>query len=130
MRLKVLLPTAILVDEKVDKVVVEAADGSFCLLPRHIDCVAPLVAGILSFVPAATGAERYLAIDEGVLVKQGDEVLVSSRDGVLGEDLGELERLIAERFRTLDEQEKMSRAASAKIESGFIRKFYDMQKYG
>ncbi|MDF1578880.1 MAG: F0F1 ATP synthase subunit epsilon [Desulfurivibrionaceae bacterium] len=130
MRLKVLLPTAILVDEKVDKVVAEAADGSFCLLPRHIDCVAPLVAGILSFVQAAAGAERYLAIDEGVLVKQGDEVLVSSRDGVLGEDLGELERLIAERFQTLDEQEKMSRAASAKIESGFIRKFYDMQKYG
>ncbi len=130
MRLKVMLPTAILVDEKVDKIVVEAADGSFGLLPRHIDCVAPLVAGILSFVPAAAGKERFLAIDEGVLVKQGDEVLVSSRDGVLGEDLGELERLIGERFRNLDEQEKKSRAAAARIETGFIRKFYDMQKYG
>ncbi|MFO7604732.1 MAG: F0F1 ATP synthase subunit epsilon [Desulfurivibrionaceae bacterium] len=130
MRLKVLLPTTILVDEKVDKIVVEAVDGSFGLLPRHIDCVAPLVAGILSFVPAAAGKERFLAIDEGVLVKQGDEVLVSSRDGVLGEDLGELERLIGERFQNLDEQEKKSRAAAARIESGFIRKFYDMQKYG
>jgi len=110
--------------------VAEATDGSFCLLPRHIDCVAPLVAGILSFVPASGGEERFLAIDEGILVKQGGTVLVSCRDGIIGEDLGELNRLIDERFRDLDEQEKKGRAAAARIESGFIRKFYDMHKYG
>lgn len=130
MRLKVLLPTEILIDEEIDKVTAEAEDGFFCLLPRHIDCVAPLVTGILGFVPTAGGGERYLAIDEGILVKQGDEVLVSSRGGVKGDDLGELKKLIGERFRELDEEEKKGRAAAAKIESGFIRKFYDMQKYG
>ena len=49
MRLKVLLPTKILIDEEVTKVVAEAEDGSFCILPRHIDFVSALVPGIFSF---------------------------------------------------------------------------------
>ena len=55
MRLTVLLPTEILVDEEVVKVVAEAQNGSFCLLPRHIDFVAALVPGLLSFVKTGRG---------------------------------------------------------------------------
>ncbi|HBE49542.1 MAG TPA: F0F1 ATP synthase subunit epsilon, partial [Cyanobacteria bacterium UBA11369] len=50
MKLKVLLPTKILLEEEVSKITAEAANGSFCLLPRHIDFVTALVPGILIFV--------------------------------------------------------------------------------
>ena len=49
MRLTVLLPTEVLVDEDVAKVVAEAENGFFGLLPRHVDIVAALVPGVLSF---------------------------------------------------------------------------------
>jgi ATP synthase protein I len=79
MRLKVLLPTEVLLNEAVTKVIAEAENGSFCLLPRHIDFVAALVPGLLSFT-IDEGHEEFLAIDEGILVKCGAEVLVSTKE--------------------------------------------------
>ena len=70
MKLKVVLPSGVLLDQEVVKVVAEAENGSFCLLPRHVDFVAALVPGILAFTPAQ-GDEAFLATDEGVLVKCG-----------------------------------------------------------
>jgi F-type H+-transporting ATPase subunit epsilon len=127
--LKVLLPTEILVDEEVTKVVAEAEDGSFALLPRHIDFVAALVPGLLYFVSAG-GQEEFLAVDEGILVKLAAEVLVSSRNAVIGPDLGTLRRLIEERFRSLDEREKLTRAAFAKLEADLVRRFLELGQYG
>ncbi len=37
MRLKVLLPTKVLVDEPVTKISAQDGTGAFTLLPRHID---------------------------------------------------------------------------------------------
>jgi len=127
MKLKVLLPDQVLVDQDAAKVVAEAENGSFCLLPRHVDFVAALSPGILSFVDQH-GQEQFLALDEGVLVKQGQEVLVSTRRGVRGGKLGELRSLVDEQFRELDEYEIKARTAMAKIEAGFVRRFLELQE--
>ena len=127
MKLKVLLPDQVLVDQEAAKVVAEAENGSFCLLPRHVDFVAALSPGILSFVDRH-GEEQFLALDEGVLVKQGQEVLVSTRRGVRGGKLGELRNLVDEQFRELDEYEIKARTAMAKIEAGFVRRFLELQE--
>jgi len=131
MRLKVLLPTEVLVDETVKKVAAEAANGSFCLLPRHIDFVTALVPGLLSFESGGEeGEEVFLAVAEGVLVKSGQEVLVSVRNAVRGGEMGELRRIINEKFKVLDEKEKTARTAMARIEAGFVRRFLEVQKRG
>lgn len=126
MKLKVLLPTQVLVDKEVSKVTAEAENGYFTLLPRHIDFVAALVPGLLSY--EAEGRERFLAVDEGVLVKCGSEVMVSTRNAIEGGELGELERIVEEKFKILDDKEKTARSAIAKIEAGFIRRFLEVQK--
>lgn len=126
MKLKILLPTRILLDEEVSKVTAEGADGSFCLLPRHIDFVSALVPGLLSFEPTS-GGEALVAVDEGVLVKIGQEVLVSTRNAVRGGRLGELRRMVQERFETRDENEKAARSALARIEAGFVNRFLEIQ---
>jgi F-type H+-transporting ATPase subunit epsilon len=123
MRLTVLLPTEILVDEEVAKVVAEAQNGSFCLLPRHIDFVAALVPGLLSFVKTTDGAEEFLAVDEGLLVKCGTQVLVSTRQAVRGEELGLLRETVEKTFKVLTDQEKRTRTALANLEANFIRRF-------
>ena len=126
MHLKVLLPTQVLVDEPVAKVTAEAEDGGFCLLPRHVDFAAALVPGLLAFEPTA-GGEQFLAIDEGTLVKCGEEVLVSTRRAVRGADLGELQRMVDEQFSVLDEREKAARTASAKLEADLVRRFMELK---
>jgi F-type H+-transporting ATPase subunit epsilon len=127
MKLKVLLPTQVLVDEEVTKVIAEAENGSFCLLPRHIDFVAALVPGLLSF-ESGKGREEFIALDQGILIKCGPEVLVSTRNGVRGADLGMLKQTVEESFRVLDDREKMARSAFAKLEANFIRRFMELEK--
>ncbi len=125
MILKVLLPKEVLVEEQVYKVVAEGQNGSFCLLSRHVDFVSALVPGLLAY-ETAVGEEVYLAVDEGILVKCGAEVLVSTRNAVQGNNLGQLQKLIREQFAELDEREKQTRSALAKIEADFIRRFMEL----
>lgn len=128
MRLKVLLPTEILIDEAVKKVTAEAENGSFCLLPRHADFVAALVPGLLFFV-SAENEEVFLAVDEGILVKCGPQVTVSTRSAVCGPDLGTLKRTIEEQFSVLDEHERVARSAVVKLEADLVRRFIEMEKH-
>ncbi len=130
MRLKVLLPTEVLVDEDVTKVTAEAENGSFALLPRHIDFVAALVPGLLSFMKAGDGQEEFLAVDEGILVKCGPEVLVSTPQAVRGPELGMLKATVDQSFKVLTDQEKRARSALANLEANFIRRFLKLEEYG
>ena len=127
MTLKVLLPTEVLVHETVTKVIAEGDNGSFCLLPRHMDFTSTLVPGLFAYV-STDGREHYLAVDEGVLVKCGSEVLVSVRRAVAGADLGHLHRQVAEQFQMMDDRERMARSALAKLESDFVRRFIELGK--
>lgn len=129
MRLKVLLPTEIFLDEEVDKVIAEGQNGSFCLLPAHIDFVTALVPGLLSF-KANEGEEVFLAVDEGVLVKEGENVSVSTRNAVRGPNLGKLRKVIEEKYKVLDDREKTARSAMVKIEAGFVRRFLEIHGRG
>ena len=129
MNLKVLLPTGVLIEEEATKVIAEAHNGFFCLLPKHVDFAAAIVPGILSFETAGA-REEFLAVDEGILIKCGQEVLVSTRNAVRGPDLGQLKRTVEERFKVLDDREKSARSAMVKIEAGFIRRFLEIQGHG
>lgn len=127
MRLRILLPEQILLDTDVQKVTAEAGNGSFGLLPRHADFVTALVPGILTFTPA-DGGEEFLAVDEGILVKCGADVRVSTRNAVIGQELGVLQQLIEERFKKVDEFEKKSRDALYKLEADLVRRFMELGK--
>jgi F-type H+-transporting ATPase subunit epsilon len=127
MHLRVLLPTEVLVDEEVVKIIAEAVNGEFCLLPRHVDFVAALVPGILCFC-AEQGEKSYAAVDEGVLVKCGRDVFVSTLNGVRHSDLERLHTMVEERFLELDEHERKTRTALARLEAGTLRGFRELQE--
>ena len=129
MRLKVLLPSEILVDQEVAKVIAEGQNGEFCLLSRHIDFLAALVPGIFLYT-TPDGREQFLAMDQGTLVKCGPEVLVSTRNAVLGPDLGALEQMVEENFQAVEEREAAARLAFSKLEVGFIRRFMELESRG
>ncbi|HNR12277.1 MAG TPA: F0F1 ATP synthase subunit epsilon [Thermodesulfobacteriota bacterium] len=129
MNLKVVLPTRVAVDQMVTKVNAEAVNGAFTLLPRHIDFVTALVPGLLSF-DDDQGNEVFYAVDEGILVKCGQKVAVSTRRAVRGPDLGALRKTITQEFMALSEREKIFRSAAARIEASFARRFLEMHRYG
>ena len=129
MRLRVLLPSSVLIDIEVSKIVAEAPNGSFCLLPRHVDFVAGLVPGILSY-ELENGEVKFLGIDEGILVKTGSNVLVSTRNAVKGADLGNLKEEIEKNFLNLDERERRVRTAEARLEANLVRRFLELEHDG
>ena len=69
-----------------------------------------------------------MAVDEGVLVKSGQDVLVSVRNAIGGKDLGELRQAVEREFVNIDEGEKQVRAVLAKLESGFMRRFAEFHR--
>ncbi len=109
MNLKILLPFEVFAEKTgVSRIVAEAPEGSFGLLPHRLDCVAALSAGNFLYETEADG-EVYVAVDDGVLVKTGLDVLVSVRRAHCGTDLGHLRQSVEQEFLTLDEREKSVR---------------------
>ena len=127
MNLKILLPFEIFAEKTdVSRIVAETREGSFGILPHRLDCVAALAPGILTYETKEEGAV-YLAVDEGVLVKAGPDVLVSVRHAIGGTDLGQLHEAVKREFLTLDQSERNVRAAITKMESGLISRFAEFQ---
>jgi F-type H+-transporting ATPase subunit epsilon len=128
MHLKVLLPFGVFAEhDDVARIVVETRAGSCGVLPRRLDCVAALVPGILIYQCQAQ-PEVYVAVDEGVLVKAGQEVLISVRRAMGGTDLGQLRAAMAREFLELDAQERGLRSSLAKIESGLISRLVALHR--
>ncbi|MBU0946447.1 MAG: F0F1 ATP synthase subunit epsilon [Proteobacteria bacterium] len=123
MDLKIYLPAGIFIEEKVAKVKGESPVGGFCLLPRHVDYVTALVSGIFSYTDLA-GKEFFLALDNGILVKKGQEVMVAARQAVAGE-LGMLNQEVEKMLEARKEREKLNRTTVAKLEAGFLRRFME-----
>lgn len=122
MKLRLLLPSHILIDEDVRKVVAEGLDGSFCLEPRHVDFVSALRPGLLQY-QLHNGTDIFVAVDEGILVKCADEVHVSVNNAIEGGDLATLKDTVKRRFLELDDNERTARSALARLEAGVLRRF-------
>lgn len=123
MRIKVIVPSGVLAEQQAAKLVAEASDGSFCLLPRHVDFVAVLVPGILTLT-SADGEETFFAVDEGLLVKHGTDVRVSTWNALQGK-LGELQQAVLAQFREQGEQEQQARHALDRLETSLVQQVLD-----
>lgn len=122
MNLKVLLPFQVFAEKSgVSRIVAETPQGFFGLLPRRLDCVAALVPGILVYETESEG-ETCIAVDEGVLVKTGPDVLVSVRRALGGTDLVRLREAIEREFANQRADEVAVRRVMAELESGFLRR--------
>lgn len=128
MRLRILLPTDVIVDEEVRKVRAEGTHGSFTLLPRHVDYVVAILPGILSY-ETADGEEKLLAVDSGILVKCGRDVRLSTRNAMRAPDLAALRQAVETQLRATDEREHKARLALARLEATFVRQFLTLEEW-
>lgn len=126
MRLKVITPESVCFNKSVRRIVAEAPDGYFGLLPQHVDFVTQLVPGIL-VAETDDGAERFVAINSGTLVKCGTVVTAAVQGAIEGDDLDSLRHRVQTDFRQHDDQERKARSAMARLEATMIRRFRDLE---
>jgi F-type H+-transporting ATPase subunit epsilon len=110
----------------VKEIVAQTTRGSYGILPHRLDCAGSLTPGILTYT-TGSGQTIDLAVDQGVLIKVGDEVLISVRDAIGGMALGDLHQAVQRQFVDLTEQEKSLRSSLEAMEAGFIHKFIGFQ---
>ncbi len=116
------IPTGILYDGSAEELVASSKDGSFGILPNHVDYVTELVPSVLVLKTQAT-KEQLFGIDEGILVKHGHHVDICVRRAAQGADLKSLTATIRESFVDMDEQEKTARSALSRLEADMVRNF-------
>jgi F-type H+-transporting ATPase subunit epsilon len=127
MRLKILLPFQIFADvEHVLRLIVQTPDGAMGILPNRRDCVTALRPGVLSYETA--WGEIHIAVDEGVLVKSGPEVLVSVARAIVGDDLVQLRTAVQRSFQIQNDAERGARAILAKLEAGFLSRIVGLAR--
>jgi F-type H+-transporting ATPase subunit epsilon len=124
--LKIIKPEKIVLDQEVDKVIAEGLDGSFCLKPCHIDFVSALKPGILVY--ESEGEEYYMAIDEGILVKCGQDVMVSVLNAIAASKLAELEKTVRDMFYKSEELNKATEFAMKSMEAELLLHFIEINK--
>lgn len=126
LELKVMEPEKILVKKAVTKVIAEGLNGSFCIKPNHIDFVSALKPGILEYYTDEN--EEFIALDEGILVKCGQDILVSVLNGIPGTDLSILEQTVREQFHKTEAMNKATDIALKGMEADLLMHFVELDK--
>lgn len=123
MILRILLPSKIFLDESVTKIIAESPMGEFTLKPRHIDMASALAPGIMTYINE-NGKTIHLAVDRGLIVKRGSQVTVAANKAIRGK-LGKLESDVRGMLKEMDERERSTRTAVARLEADFVRRFLE-----
>ncbi len=122
MRLRIITPLEVLVDEPgLRALQAEDASGSFGVLPGHARFLTSLAFSILRF-ERGDGTVGYCAVRRGILqVNPGDEVLVATREAVVGTDLARLTDDVLAGMAAERDLERTERAEAMRLELGAIR---------
>lgn len=122
MVLKILLPNKVFAKYRnVARIIIETPEGAYGILPNRRDCSAALTPGILTYT-TGSGQDKYIAIDQGIFVKKGKDVLVSVRQAIKGLGLSQLHEAVKNEFLILDEKQQEIRFAMDKLESSFLQR--------
>lgn len=124
MRVRIVVPGKTFLDQEVDKITAPGTEGFFQMLPKHIDVVSSLQAGILTLTK--DDEDKYYAINQGVLVKQGATVYISCLQAIEGATLEDLKKRVEDSFRNLDEKEKRLNQILSKFEAETLIRFIDL----
>ena len=122
MRLRITTPLSVVIDEESVRIVTaEDASGGFGIQPHHADFLTSLAVGVVSW-EGQDSLRRYCAVHGGVLtVTGGQEVAITTREAIPGDDLATLDRAILDRFGSDVEAERAGRVDSTRLQLRAIR---------
>ncbi len=125
MRLVIVSPYAVVVDEDVVHVRAEDTSGAFGILDRHADLLTALTVSVLTY-RRKDGKECFVAVRGGLLTVSGrDRVEVLTREAMWGEELGQLKGEVVARFRRTAAEEERAQRDAKKLEGALLRRVSD-----
>lgn len=127
MKFVICTPLGSVLQTDIVKVTLETLDGYQTFLPRHVDYVSTMGPNIITYI-TMNHEQKYAACHHGIVVKKGDEVMVTAQNAVLGDSLDELENVINHEFKQTEENRKELNTAMARLELGLIRGFGRLNK--
>lgn len=126
MQLKLYNPSKLIIGVETNKIVAEDNNGSFCLLPKHIDCVRILKPCILTY--QEDNNQKYIGIDEGILIKCKKDVYICVKNAISGVELGKMKEVLEDKLKNIIENDKKTRELLNEIEIGFVKKYVETKK--
>lgn len=120
MRLKIITPLAILMDEDIDSLRAQDASGSFGILNGHAPFLTALEISIVSW--RVGDVERFCALRGGVMtVAASSGVEIATREAVTGDDLATLDSDVLAQFRTDADDERAEHVEAMRLQFNAIR---------
>lgn len=122
MKLRITTPLEVVVeDDDVKALKAEDPSGSFGIMAGHTDFLTSLAVSVISWT-RGNGEHRFCAVRHGVLtVTNGTEIAVATREAIVGDDLGTLEKTVLSRFHEEQEEERTGRTESTRLQLNAIR---------
>jgi F-type H+-transporting ATPase subunit epsilon len=128
-QLKIIVPSGVFASiANVERIVVMTQTGSFGLLPHRMDCVAVLPPGLFAYSTATADESVHLAVDAGMLIKTGANVVLCVRRAIAGADLGQLREAVERELKQLGEKESSDLKTLARLEAGLVRELVRLQR--
>jgi ATP synthase F1 beta subunit len=129
MRLRIVTPLSVVVDEDADSLRAEDASGSFGIRPGHAPFLTALAISILSWKTA--GRERFCALRGGVLtVTGGSTVAIATREAVASDDLATLDAQVLARFQSEADEERVEHVETMRLQLHAIRRMISRLRPG
>jgi F-type H+-transporting ATPase subunit epsilon len=127
LELEVLVPDGVVLRARARAVRAADATGEFGLRPGHEAFLTVLVPGVLTF-RGEDGAERFVAVDGGLLRVEGRGVTVVTRDAVAADRLEDVVAAAAAMLEERRRQEHTARAELAELEASLLRQLRQAEK--
>lgn len=129
MRLRIITPLSIVVDEDISSLRAEDASGSFGLLPGHEPFLTALAISIVSWRRAE--GERFCALRGGVLTMSDSSTIdIATREAVAGDDLATLDSEVLTQFQTDADDERIEHIESMRLQFNAIRRMVSRLQSG
>ena len=130
MRLRIITPLSVVVDEDILSLQAEDASGAFGVLSGHAPFVTSLAISIVSWrvaeavaeAVASAKEERFCALRGGVMtIGKASHIDIATREAILGEDLGTLDAEVLARFQSDADDERTQHTEAMRLQFNAIR---------
>ncbi|MDR2526345.1 MAG: F0F1 ATP synthase subunit epsilon [Rickettsiales bacterium] len=102
--LEIYTPTEVIINESIKSISLTAKEGQIKILPNHADYVTVFSSNIVDYTDI-NGNDKIIAVNDGILVKYGGTVCISTYSVVIGDTLEDIRQKIKDNAKA--EQEKM-----------------------
>lgn len=131
MRLRIVTPLSVVVDEDIDSLRAEDESGSFGILSGHAAFLTALKISIVSW--RKDESERFCAVRGGVMTvdsKPATVIDIATREAVASDDLATLDRQILARYLSDEDEERMDHVETVRLQLNAIRQMISRLRPG